>query len=314
MAQIGDNDSGRFLPLVPRRGSAPASVGAEEDGDHRHLLAGIAALVDGPDLDRIAPDRLETRVLRAAMGRGTGEPRSADSDTADRVPAVRSFPDFGLHVFCRDALYVAIRCGPVGQRGCGGHDHNDQLSFELCVGGEPVLVDPGTYLYLASPDQRNRFRSTRMHNTLQVENLEQGSWPPGTSGLFRLDPAAVARVVEASGSIFVGEIAGRGFHHRRHLVLVPGGLDGVDESRSTGDKAIRFHFATGVSLVAADARTGIEARFGRGRLVLRSEEGTWSTQPDVVSPGYGCLAVSNTAVLTTSASRVRWSLRVHLTP
>ena len=53
------------------------------------------------------------------------------------------YPDFGLFVARSTRLYAAIRCGPVGQLGHGGHDHNDQLSLELSVDGEETYPPTG---------------------------------------------------------------------------------------------------------------------------------------------------------------------------
>ena len=87
---------------------------------------------------------------------------------------------------------MIISCGPNGQGGLGGHAHNDKLSFELCVGGEDIIIDPGTYVYTADPEWRNRFRSTAYHNTVMVADEEQN--PVKETELFALPPCAVSSV------------------------------------------------------------------------------------------------------------------------
>jgi uncharacterized heparinase superfamily protein len=57
-------------------------------------------------------------------------------------------------------------------RGIGGHGHNDILGFELFLNGFNVLTDCGAYLYTASREWRNRFRSTAFHSTVQVDDHE----------------------------------------------------------------------------------------------------------------------------------------------
>ena len=56
--------------------------------------------------------------------------------------------------------HVFIDAGPVGMKGRGGHGHNDCLSFEAVLDGVPLIVDSGAYVYTASVEWRNRFRST----------------------------------------------------------------------------------------------------------------------------------------------------------
>ena len=56
----------------------------------------------------------------------------------------------------------------------GGHAHADALSLQLTLDGERFLVDPGTCAYVSDGPERSRFRGTAAHNTLRVDNCEQG--------------------------------------------------------------------------------------------------------------------------------------------
>jgi len=85
-----------------------------------------------------------------------------------RVPVTEglrtyAYPAFGLYTLRSERLFMCIRCGPIGRNGQGGHSHNDQLSIELSVDGVDWIADPGTYLYTASPECRNRYRSVQAH-------------------------------------------------------------------------------------------------------------------------------------------------------
>src|SRR6185369_15157982 len=71
----------------------------------------------------------------------------------------------------RDA-HVVVDCGEVGFGGRGGHGHNDILSFELFLNGFNVVTDCGSYLYTASREWRNHFRSTARHNSVQIDGEE----------------------------------------------------------------------------------------------------------------------------------------------
>jgi hypothetical protein len=55
----------------------------------------------------------------------------------------------------------------------GGHGHADLLSVQLCVFGEPYIVDPGTAVYAADPALRDRLRCSAAHATAVVDGLSQ---------------------------------------------------------------------------------------------------------------------------------------------
>ena len=81
--------------------------------------------------------------------------------------------DSGFFVMRKNNNFLMISAGVNGQGSNGGHAHNDKLSFELYLNGENLIVDTGTYLYTASKEWRNRFRSTEYHNTVSINDMEQ---------------------------------------------------------------------------------------------------------------------------------------------
>src|SRR5574339_884279 len=92
------------------------------------------------------------------------------------LPPARSTPSaVPSHVFT-DAGYCVSRshddvlildAGPHGYLN-GGHAHADALSIVATAGEAPLIVDPGTATYTMDPVTRDRFRSTAMHNTVEV--------------------------------------------------------------------------------------------------------------------------------------------------
>jgi len=98
-----------------------------------------------------------------------------------------------LYIMRAQKDYVLFNCGPVGTRGVGNHKHNDLLAIEVHLGGEDILVDPGSYLYTSDPEARNAFRGTAAHNTVMVDGIEQNRFVP--KQLFCLQPDAHPRVL-----------------------------------------------------------------------------------------------------------------------
>jgi hypothetical protein len=116
--------------------------------------------------------------LHAVSATSLGEPRRHALGLPPRhavVPApdgAHSFPAGGFHVLRHGGHHAVIRCGPVGLKGAGSHDHNDQLSFELVVGGRRVVADPGTYGYGRDLVARHAFRSVTAHSAVQLGDEE----------------------------------------------------------------------------------------------------------------------------------------------
>jgi len=157
--QFGDGDSGRVLPASSRR---PPT--------HDNLLWTGAALFGSlVPAGTAAHEEVAFNFGLAAWRRTLAQ--AAAREVTDLPPA-ESFPAAGLHVLRGTRSHLAVRCGDVGQNGNGGHSHNDLLSFELSYGGQLVVADPGTFTYTAEPRERNRFRSTAVHNTVLVDGEE----------------------------------------------------------------------------------------------------------------------------------------------
>ena len=121
-----------------------------------------------------------------------------------------AYPDFGLYLYRSSRLYLAVRCGAIGQNGKGGHAHNDQLSIELNVDGEDWISDPGTYLYTPLPARRNQYRSVKAHFAPQLEGQEPGRLD---LGLFQLgdEITSVCRFYDKKGFL--------GMYHDADLIV-----------------------------------------------------------------------------------------------
>ncbi len=153
---IGDADDGRVLVFddTPVR-------------DHRYLLATGCALFRQLGWTDKAPRPCEYSAW--LLGPSAFEQRD---QAGPEKAGWAQFPNAGFYVFRSPRHYLFVDAGPVGLKGMGGHGHNDCLSFEWHVDGRPVLTDSGLYVYTASREWRDRFRSTEFHNTIRVDGEE----------------------------------------------------------------------------------------------------------------------------------------------
>ena len=68
----------------------------------------------------------------------------------------------------RDAVWAYMDCSPFGR----GHQHEDKLNVLISAYGKNLVVEGGCYAYDTS-EMRKYVLSTRAHNTIMVDGLEQ---------------------------------------------------------------------------------------------------------------------------------------------
>ncbi len=255
--QIGDADDGRFLPLGDYKA---------DPRDHRHLFS--------------------------QAGR---RQREDGDDSGDDGRGHAAYPDGGWYVMRHGRLWGIVRCGDVGLGGGGGHAHNDQLSFELAFDGQPLVVDPGSYLYTADARARNVFRSTKAHSTLMIGGVEQNRLR--TDYLFALPEESRARCLrfETDGprASFEGEHSGfrelqRSVLHRRELRF--DGQSGIvhiaDTVLGARGEELMWSFPLAPGRAAADGARAL-VQLGDAELEIVAEGAHLEIESGWISPSYG---------------------------
>jgi hypothetical protein len=288
---IGDNDGARVLRLQP-----------VQSRDYRPLLALASAVLDESfDADRSS---FGAATVAWVLGRDGLERLSRSVEV---TPSQWHFFEHGGVVVAGDeSTFLWLDVGEVGLAGRGGHGHNDMLSFELALGGAPVVVDPGCPVYSGDVELALRFKSTAAHNGLRVDEEEIAP----IAGLFRIsDDARPSRttVIEnvegieiTAGHDGYQRLADPVRHERRiELGLGDGRLHCQDTLDCAGQHSVeRFlHF-----------HPDLEARLGNGDLHLTMDNRLvaivrWSASSHAalekgwVSQTYGSLSESRDLVL-----------------
>lgn len=221
---IGDMDSGRFVII--------SNYGSNEKRDFRHLLDIAGHLFNRQDF-------INYSIMNESILLMPG--RTKKRTNRINLKSV-SYIDGGYHILRNKDIYCIIRCGQHGTNGIGNHSHNDQLSFELNVNGNDFIIDPGMYIYTGDYKMRNLFRSTQMHNTVYIDNLEQNEFD--NSNIFLLKDECKAKIISSGESYFEGEHFGYlnkiGVIHRRSIKLNDNKITIVDTLDSISNSKKSF--------------------------------------------------------------------------
>ena len=190
LPRYGDDDEGLALQIRPR--SAPRDQWLLQVG--RALTRADVPIAPGGSL------------AAALMGCECG-PRTTESTRADGSQA---WTDAGIYVLAvrrhtPREIFVLADAGPHGFLSIAAHAHADALAFTLSVGGVPILVDAGTYVYHTQPLWRDRFRGTGLHNTLRIDGIDQ-SHP---AGAFLWSQQATTHATEWTPSPHGGRLTAR---------------------------------------------------------------------------------------------------------
>lgn len=202
----------------------------------------------------------------------------------------------------RDRVSVFFDCAILGFGTIAAHGHADALHVTVRAFGEDVLVDPGTYDYFRYPDWRDYYRSTRAHNTLEVDGEDQSVM----HGSFLWGPRAIPRCLEwtpgPQGGIVIGEHDGYArlpdpVGHSRRLELNRAArslvITDTVTMRAAHELRLRFHLSehaqvtrTGDSSFAIQVRGGDVSLRLDSRLTLSTAEGAGPGQGGWVSRRY----------------------------
>jgi len=291
---------------------------AEASTAYHHFATEIylmAAALDKPHQLGFSPHfhsriRQMLDVDRALRGPEKIDPQIGDDDSGSmHLPApltrISDEPPFqsralrssGIYILRSPLLACHVACGSNGQQGVGGHAHNDKLSFTLRVGGVPLLVDSGTFCYSANLQERDRFRSTEMHNTIRVDHLEQNLFVDWRKLSDRTRARCTTWKDSPENTLFVGEHSGYQPHritHRRTFELQKKShhLTVVDEITGFGAHVYDFYLHLAPRVLREHVRVdGHIVHIPGGTLHLPEGIPVLITE-STCSPLYGCKSPS----------------------
>jgi heparinase II/III-like protein len=238
LPMIGDDDGGRvFHPYGARNAFGPAT------------MATCAVRLARPEWIRSAED------LQEQAAWWIGKPALDCTPAPHPAAYSRLFPNAGMAIMIAGDVQIIAKAGGFGPHS-GGHSHSDVLSFICRRGSRGLLIDPGTFTYVADHEWRERFRGSAAHNTIRIDWLDQAQ----TAGPFRWQgkPEVEIRdwVSKPDRDLLDAECRYSGFVHRRRWIFLkqqrlllildqvdgPSGEHQVEQFWHAGDIADTFDY------------------------------------------------------------------------
>lgn len=265
VTMIGDADDAVMVRFSREPGFCP----------YRSLLATGAVLFGRGDFKARAW-RLDDK-SRWLLG-DAGSERFHALPVATAEPSTRAFSEGGYYVLGRDfgtprEVKAVVDAGPLGYLSIAAHGHADALAFTLSIGGEEVLVDPGTYAYHREKPWRDYFRGTSAHNTLRVDGEDQSV--PGGNFMWLAHARAWCEHFEtgAERDEFVGVHDGYlrlkdPVLHRRRIEFDKRNMliEVRDALQCTGEHSVELHWHLAESCVAQVSGQAVEIGCANARM------------------------------------------------
>lgn len=208
-----------------------------------------------------------------------------------------SFKEGGYYLLKNDRIYCLIRCGELSLKGQGGHSHNDQLAIELNVDGEDFFIDTGTGVYTANKNIRNLFRSTKMHNTVEIKNIEQNKFEENK--LFEMKEESFGKCFNFDENIFIGEHYGfltkNKSIHKREVRLYDRRIEIKDYLKGY-EGIINLHLDKDVNIVSTTS-TEIILEKNNKKIKLNGIKNNYKIKETLLSPKYGEIIESKKIVI-----------------
>ncbi len=242
IVQIGDNDSGRLIKLTFIRENEALFL--EEDVlNHSNLLSSMSGLFDTQQFDssrdaypleysfirtlakgkKIKANKCDN-VIQCYGQMCTSEHayfkqtvlfRGTNGEDLRKDGQMFYYKDFGILVYKSKRVFISLVTGVRRKPLITGHLHNDVLSVEILVDNKYITRDPGGYIYTPDPEARDRFRSVRAHNTIQVEKREQNMF----QDTFALKYCVKGELLYGKDSMIIAKAQYNGIEHTREILI-----------------------------------------------------------------------------------------------
>lgn len=264
--QIGDNDSGYFLGLDCETNSL---------NNIRLILRSFS--------NDIRQTKICDTIIRSEFYKYL-----INNDNTEIIENYKIFPESGIFVYQNKDYKIWIILGSKPQFGKGGHNHQDTTSFILQMRDNPVIVDPGTYVYTAFPEMRNLFRSYFYHNSYCPNNYKIKTRE--IDDLFWLKSELCQYQINSNSITLNRKIDG--VKHSRKFIFYDDSIEIIDEFNRAPRGSLLYHLDPSIEIQNQTANE-INLLSDSYQLIIKSSNNNLSLDKYNYSYKYGNMIESN---------------------
>lgn len=257
--QIGDNDSGRLIKIIPRENAKKRDKNSKLEKNkivfsENHLLIDnilsyFEAFLDNKSNQLYLPNyKAEKSFINSLLSRKINYSKDQNSSnvyfinkkvihtdykfkkiTTFNIPqsqfTLDAAPDFGLYKYSSESVELYIRTTYDYKDKFMAHAHYDVLHFEIYINNTSIFSDSGSFVYTSSKEIRDLFRSKTYHN---IPQYEEDMFK--LKGFFEIIPNNYGEVIIASPDELGILVYFEGITHYRHFHIKNNRITVVDQS------------------------------------------------------------------------------------
>lgn len=217
--------------------------------------------------------------------------------------------DFGISRSSNRTFDLVTFAGYKGQKGKGGHSHNDKCSFELYFKGNPLLVDLGSAFYTSNWKKRNYYRSVKQHNLLHINYEQDLIHEEERDDLFWLyGNKSKSSIVYANDEKIKCKHYAYGKEYVRELFLDEKSLIGKEYFERKFEKNVAFHFHPDCEVTLNNNRVFINSK--SSKFELKSEGNILDIEDAIYSPEYGIERKCKRVIIKSKDFEINWELNL----
>jgi hypothetical protein len=219
--------------------------------------------------------------------------------------------DFGYIETRCDKANLIFKCGKLGQSGKGGHNHNDNLSYQIYVLGKPFVIDAGTFAYTSDYTKRNYYRSTIAHNPVAIADNEQNELSGMTNDdMFWVDTDNSApEILKHEGDTISAKINYCGKPYTRTIGVNNTDIIVTDYIENNLDKKIHIYLHSGIRIEYVE--NDVYKLWKNENCIILETLGLETEVKDCYfSPEYGVEVATKVIIINSKDSTIQHKFRV----